>query len=1047
MPENTRVKISSVVKNQLPDFVRADFPLAGEFLAQYYTALEGQGSTLDVLQNIDKYIKVDELTDLIETTTLSSNVGIADNTISVKSTTGFPDSYGLLEIDSEIITYTGITSTSFTGCARGFSGITTYKSPSKSDELLFSTSGISTHSSGTAVNNLSIRFLQEFYKKVKKQITPGFEQRTLNTDIDKRLFLKQSKDFYSSKGTDQSFEILFRALYGKDVEVIKPRDFLFIPSDANYKVSKQLVVEALEGNPSDLVNRNLFQDNVYGLPKANGSISGVEKIVRGDKTYYRLSLDYNKKDDRLSGEFSIHPNTKLVDSVSAGSTVLSVDSTVGFGTTGTLIAGYVDGTFNSIKYDSKSLTQFFGCSGVDKPLISTQDLRLDAFAYGYSGVGTANPVKVRVTGVLSDLECEFDTTYYNEPGSIIEPKGLGSISKSKITDNLLTNISVTYNVESIELVDSSNFTYKLNLDNTHNFIVGDNALINSVACDIISLISSKEILIKGSGELTPSINYRIQRLLSKANLSNYPATNIYTTNNQNSYLDRKSTGEDVYITSSSLPSYFKDALDIRETSLTFSGGFEENTEISIPNHGLLTGERIIYVPGDGDNKLDITSSEYFVKRVNIDTFKISKSSANIANEVYVSFSGNVTNNKFELSPFSGKTISSQKLIRKIQNPVSTLSSKLTPVGKTGILVNGVEILNYKSNDIVHYGPIEEISVTSGGDNYDVINPPILSITDSTGVGVTAYCEVQGSVERIDVVDSGFDYITTPTIKITGGNGRGCKAYPNLILKEHSLTFDSTSTGGYVNLTNNTIGFSTYHKFRDGELITYITDTQTAIAGLTTEASYFCSIKDATTVSLHNKRTEAFAGVSSVSLTAYGAGIHELKCANQKRILSSISIGSSGSGYTNRLTSVNSSGINTATNIINIPNHGYKSGELIRYDNKSTPISGLTTLTNYYVTSVDGGSIKLSAVGVGSTASNFYMRNKKYVDLRSSGSGIHEFNYPPIEVSVVGNIGVSTLSGQNFNASVRPIVRGSIESVYIAEGGVGYGSSDIINYNR
>ena len=122
MSENTRVKISSVVKNQLPDFVRADFPLAGEFLAQYYTALEGQGSTLDVLQNIDKYIKVDELTDLIETTTLSSNVGIADNTISVKSTTGFPDSYGLLEIDSEIITYTGITSTSFTGCARGFSG-------------------------------------------------------------------------------------------------------------------------------------------------------------------------------------------------------------------------------------------------------------------------------------------------------------------------------------------------------------------------------------------------------------------------------------------------------------------------------------------------------------------------------------------------------------------------------------------------------------------------------------------------------------------------------------------------------------------------------------------------------------------------------------------------------------------------------------------------------------------------------------------------------------------------------------------------------------
>ena len=31
-----------------------------------------------------------------------------------------------LKIDDEIISYTGITSTSFTGCIRGFSGITGY---------------------------------------------------------------------------------------------------------------------------------------------------------------------------------------------------------------------------------------------------------------------------------------------------------------------------------------------------------------------------------------------------------------------------------------------------------------------------------------------------------------------------------------------------------------------------------------------------------------------------------------------------------------------------------------------------------------------------------------------------------------------------------------------------------------------------------------------------------------------------------------------------------------------------------------------------------
>ena len=193
-----------------------------------------------------------------------------------------------------------------------------------------------------------------------------------------------------------------------------------------------------------------------------------------------------------------------------------------------------------------------------------------------------------------------------------------------------------------------------------------------------------------------------------------------------------------------------------------------------------------------------------------------------------------------------------------------------------------------------------------------------------------------------------------------------------------MTFDSTSTGGFVNLTNNTIGFSTFHKFRDGELVTYITDTQTAIAGLSTGSPYFCSITDSTTVKLHSNYQDAIAGVDAIDLTAYGVGIQEIKCSIQKRVVSSISIGSSGSGYTNRLTSATPAGINTATSIINIDNHGYKTGELIRYDNKTTPVIGLTTLTDYYVTAVDGGSIKLSAVGLGSTPANFYVRNKEYV---------------------------------------------------------------------
>ncbi len=1046
MSENTRVKISAVVKNQLPDFIKADFPLAGDFLAQYYTALEGQGATLDILQNIDKYVKVDELTDLIESTKLSNKVGIADNTITVDSTTGFPESYGLLEIDSEIITYTGITTNTFTGCSRGFSGITSYRDPNVPDELVFTNSGISTHSSGTVVNNLSIRFLEEFFKKVKKQVSPGFEERKLDDDINKRLFLKQSKDFYSSKGTDRSFEILFKALYGEDVDVIKPRDFLFIPSNSNYKISKQIVVEAIDGDPEDLINRNLFQDNVDGFPKATGAINNVEKIVRADKTYYRMSLDYTPgTTSSTSGEFSIHPNTKLVDPISIGSSVMSVDSTVGFGTTGTLVARFADGTSNTIKYTSKSLNQFFGCSGVDNNIAATQDIVVNSHAYGYSGVGTANVVKVRVTGVLSNLDTDFESNYLSEIGDVIEPKGLGSNTNNPILKTLFSNISTTYDIESIELVDESNFTYKLTLFDNHDFIIGDNALINTINCSIISLISSKEVLMKGAGRLSENTEYRIQRLISKANLSNYSDANIYTTNVQNSYLNERRN--ETIIASPSIPNYFNQSLDIRDTDLVFSGVFSDSTEITIPNHGLITGEKVTYVGKGDDNKLDITEDEYFIKKVDINTIKLSRSNANISNDNYVSFSGTVSDNVLEISEFAKKSIRSQKLLRKIQTPTSSTISNSTQSGKTGILVNGVEILNYKSNDVVYYGPLDEISVLSEGSEYDIVNPPIVSVSDQTGIGVSAFCEVQGTIERIDVIDGGFDYLTTPTLKITGGNGKGCIANANLVLKDHSVEFNTIKTAGLVDITSNTIGFSTYHKFRDAELVSYNTEGQTAIAGLTTNASYFCCVKDATTVSLHKNYQDAIAGISTVDLTNYGAGIHELKCQSQKRIISSVSIGNSGSGYTNKLTSITSVGINTATNTINIKNHGYKTGEKIRYDTKGTSVIGLATLTDYYVTEVSGDAFRLSSVGVGSTAANFYFKNKKYIELKSGGSGIHEFNYPPIRVEVSGHIGVSTFSGQDFNASLRPAGRGSIKSVYVADGGQGYGSADIINYNK
>ena len=111
------------------------------------------------------------------------------------------------------------------------------------------------------------------------------------------MFIKQAKDFYKSKGTDESFSILFRALYGKDVSIIKPKDFLIKPSAANYKITQDLVVEALSGNPEDADTSVLVQDEYYNIQKAFSPIGDVQKILSKEgKVYYKISLDAGDAD-------------------------------------------------------------------------------------------------------------------------------------------------------------------------------------------------------------------------------------------------------------------------------------------------------------------------------------------------------------------------------------------------------------------------------------------------------------------------------------------------------------------------------------------------------------------------------------------------------------------------------------------------------------------------------------------------------------------------------------------------------------------------------
>ena len=58
----SRVKIQDIISNQLPEFVLDESPKAVDFLKQYYISQEYQGGPVDIVENLDEYLKVDNLT-------------------------------------------------------------------------------------------------------------------------------------------------------------------------------------------------------------------------------------------------------------------------------------------------------------------------------------------------------------------------------------------------------------------------------------------------------------------------------------------------------------------------------------------------------------------------------------------------------------------------------------------------------------------------------------------------------------------------------------------------------------------------------------------------------------------------------------------------------------------------------------------------------------------------------------------------------------------------------------------------------------------------
>jgi|688.fasta_scaffold00896_49 hypothetical protein len=1139
------VKISDVVENQIPEFILTENPNLVEFLQQYYISQEYQGATIDLVENLVDYKNFDSFdsTNLIKSTVTTQEVSYFDDVINVDSTHGWPSQYGLLKIDDEIITYTGIeenyltgictisvgsnvayvsgidtslyigrpfnipsinktliiesvdstsvtllntvldstsdfgysdtnnyafyiNSPKFTGCIRGFSGVESLSDPTSPEYLKFSSSEVDEHENTSTVYNLSNLFLLEFFRKIKYQFSPGFEEFDFDPRIDAPNFISKVKNFYQTKGTDEAFRILFKVLYGEEIDIIKPKDFLFTPSDDQWIVVERFIGEAVNGDPLKLNGQTLYQDQYAftGGLSANGSIYKVSSASLDGNQYYNIDIfsgysnNLNPKGS-IFGEFKITPKTYCTENVLAGSTTIPVVSTIGFPKSGFLVFGDL-----IIDYQDKTNTEFLNCYNITEDISSSSAIYAENFAYSYENGDSDKLVKIRLLNTISQIDTS--NTILATKNDLLKIDNIGEIKENKFTKSLVYNIPSIITVGKVySSIPSGKFginknsgqvktQYKHYLRNGDIVEVYSKTLNQKLYDAEVSNVTEKGFTLNGTSQLSIGHSIKLFRKVFKSFSSNYPEVNQkFSINIQNSYED----SDNYYLTSNgfnlgNINSYKREYTLALETP---SAGI--STSI-LGSHQLYDGELVTVsnytiqvVPGTVGFRNNVgiyTGLSLYAKRIDSDEIKLAFTKQDLYDGNYINFAetiseystdltGYVKTIKLTLSKLYGNQFTSSKLFKKIPKDLTYSQEKTsTPSGSIGVFVNGIEIQNYKSFDKVYSGEIKSIDILDGGDNYSLSNPPQFDIDYGNDTTTILTPNLIGNIKSVSVLDPGFDYLETPIVKIKGGGNDSVRTEVKLKKIQKEISFNSQDPN--VVITTDPINkfvFEDPHRLVVGDAVIYESFENTPIANLQNNGIYYIfDVGAGTSFKLAANKLDAFAGIGTINIGSGGKGLQRFTSVKTVSVIDSVNVIDLETEFKYKKLPLIKENVNHYDDILEFENHGFLDGDEVEYSYTGTSI--LSTASYYYVIKIDDNKFKLSSTKDLSTPVNISSSNT---------SSVHYFSYSPIRAQIKGRITKVGVSEIGYSADLLPIVTGSIENVNVCNSKT-Y-SSTILNFEK
>ena len=136
--------------------------------------------------------------------------------------------------------------------------------------------------------------LDDYVEYFRKEFLEHIPRNIL---ADKRKILKYIKQFYRAKGTEKSFKLFFRLLYGKEIEFYYPARDILKSSDGNWHQEISIRCYLVSGDPYNLVRQTVTGQN----SQAYVNVDHVHKIQIGSHEVYELFINASS----IVGDFQV----------------------------------------------------------------------------------------------------------------------------------------------------------------------------------------------------------------------------------------------------------------------------------------------------------------------------------------------------------------------------------------------------------------------------------------------------------------------------------------------------------------------------------------------------------------------------------------------------------------------------------------------------------------------------------------------------------------------------------------------------------------------